>query len=749
MKIKPVIYIILLLAFALFIQRNYLHIHKVTINDLVTVEYITLEFTKKTVLEYHQFPFWADFHMGGMPFFAHPQTFPLYFSTLLFIIIPKINIMFFLNSLIILTTFIAGLFMYFLIMKLKGDENLAFLGAIMFMGSGIIQTYSYVWIYRANTIIWLPLIFLFLYKSFKEKELIRNSIITSMFLFFSFLSAGTDVFLYLIVLFAVFFVVFSVGKNVFGRVTKLIIIYTIILVLFLALASIKLLPLLEFNESSSKNINFNYEDYVGHHIDSFKTLMDQIFISGYTKIGIVVFLLASISLLNIKKRINLFFVILAVVILLIASGTSINYFLWKYIPGFGKMHHVDRALFLFNFSMAFLAVDGAAILFSKIKKKNYQIIYIAIIVLLVIELAILGSKNVYVPKNFEKQMDSNELWKYISEDKDIFRIQNINTNTIGGRASDYALYYNQQILYGQTALWIPEYFNVYLGITHSSPAKFYGMLNTKYIYSENEINVSGLKFIKKFNKCEICDEDYPADRGISGPYLYLNELYLPRAYLANYSILVVGNKDSIVQAMYWILLNPRLDPSNTVVIAKEGTIDQFDLETLKKYTVVFLTQDSISQNSGYLLKSYLDSGGILLPNILNGSTNISAEEIENLLYSFKGDYENVEETSYAYYSPNKQILNISGKKGFVVISEKYFMFEGWKAKLDGKAADIWRANGINSAVYVDGSEYKLELYYSSKIFLMGLFITGIAALFIVSYFSYEYLKNINMKKKST
>ena len=281
------------------------------------------------------------------------------------------------------------------------------------------------------------------------------------------------------------------------------------------------------------------------------------------------------------------------------------------------------------------------------------------------------------------------------------------------------------------------------------------MLNTKYVYSkvplnssEIKIDVSGLTFVRKFEECSICQEDINVDKGIAGPYLYMNDYYLPRAYLANFSILVAGNKDSVIQAMYWLMLNEHFNPSNTVIIAKEGSIDQFDLETLKKFTVVFLTQDSISQNSIYLLKSYTDNGGILLPNIVNGSTNINQEEIENLLDSFKGDYNNVNEVPYAYYSPNKQILNISGKKGFIVISEKYFMFEGWKAKMNDKFEHISRADGINSAVYSDGSKEKLELYYRPKSFFMGLYITMATLFFIIIYFGYDFVKNTVLKHRA-
>ena len=109
------------------------------------------------------------------------------------------------------------------------------------------------------------------------------------------------------------------------------------------------------------------------------------------------------------------------------------------------------------------------------------------------------------------------------------------------------------------------------------------------------------------------------------------------------------NKDTIIQTMYALMFSEHFNPSNTVIIVKEGIVDQFDLPTLKKFSAIFLIQGSISENSALLLKSYLDNGGILLPNIVNGSTSITQDEVEKLLDSFKGDYKNVDEISYTFY----------------------------------------------------------------------------------------------------
>ena len=76
------------------------------------------------------------------------------------------------------------------------------------------------------------------------------------------------------------------------------------------------------------------------------------------------------------------------------------------------------------------------------------------------------------------------------------------------------------------------------------------------------------------------------------------------------------------------------------------------------------------------------------------------------------------------YTPDKQLFKVSTPiKSLFVLNEVYF--KNFKAKVDGKAVKVIKANGIHRAVVVDKGEHTVEFYYDLKVFYIGL----IASLF--------------------
>lgn len=65
----------------------------------------------------------------------------------------------------------------------------------------------------------------------------------------------------------------------------------------------------------------------------------------------------------------------------------------------------------------------------------------------------------------------------------------------------------------------------------------------------------------------------------------------------------------------------------------------------------------------------------------------------------------------------------------VVLSQTYY--PGWKAYLDGKVTKLWRANYGFQAVEVPGGNHRLELRYEDRPFLLGLFLSSFACLFVI------------------
>ncbi len=75
-----------------------------------------------------------------------------------------------------------------------------------------------------------------------------------------------------------------------------------------------------------------------------------------------------------------------------------------------------------------------------------------------------------------------------------------------------------------------------------------------------------------------------------------------------------------------------------------------------------------------------------------------------------------------YHKPNEIEFEVtSNSNGFVVISDNYH--SGWKAKIDGDFAKIFRANYIMRAIPVSSGKHKVVMTFRPKILIAGLVVT--------------------------
>jgi hypothetical protein len=178
-------------------------------------------------------------------------------------------------------------------------------------------------------------------------------------------------------------------------------------------------------------------------------------------------------------------------------------------------------------------------------------------------------------------------------------------------------------------------------------------------------------------------------------------------------------------------------------------INDYTIDFLNKFDAVFLIAGSIDQDSGLILNQYVNNNGILFPDLTKGENSFSSEKIENLLSSFKGNYSNVNKAEITYNSPNKKTIDVTSKEGFLVLAEKYILFNTWEAKADNQEKELLRANGVNTAIYVSNNKEAI-FRYSSETFNKGLIISLVTLFIILLYFSYSFYKRKirNIQKKT-
>jgi uncharacterized membrane protein YfhO len=252
------------------------------------------------------------------------------------------------------------------------------------------------------------------------------------------------------------------------------------------------------------------------------------------------------------------------------------------------------------------------------------------------------------------------------------------------------------------------------------------------------LNISGYDFIKRFNYSK-----YTQSEELNQTYLYKNSLFLPRYSIIPNAILVVGEDNSVKQAVYWLMLNKNFDPKKGIIVKGKNKISDYSLEELNKFNAIVLTKDSIDQNSINILNRYVENGKIILPDITKNKQSIEDAEIESLFQSLKGNFE---EIKTEYYSPDKIIFNIKNQRGFIFISEQYSIYPGWDVFIDNKESNILRADGVFSSVYIDDKNKNIVFEYNSKSFFYGSMISIISLMIILFYISYL-LVNIHKNKK--
>lgn len=705
----------------------------------------------KESLKKGHIPLWSPYTLSGTPFHAKPQVPVFYISTLFMLIAPTPWAGF--KWCFIFHLFLAGLNMYLLmVFGLKRSLKIGLISAIAYMFSNYI-------IYELNVghpnilypYAWFPLIFLFAIKAFESREWIKYAVGIGIVFSLQLLSGGSQIFFGSAIMFGCFLILMVPGKNFKKKIIKALLIGIIVAIIFFGITAIKVLPTKELVKIGARNKPFSFDYTFGHKTpqDMFKTL-----VLGTYGIGIASFILVLMSLAYYKKKKALLFWGLLIFSLLVLSGTFISYAVWKYIPFINKLRSLggEKWITIFIFPSAVLVGLGAEFIINYINKKITLLKKISIIIptliisLLLFDLIVLG-RGTYPLGNIKEELQKNAVLQYISKDEDIFRFNMHETKGIDWSTEHYTVPLGLYDVFGIDQMWLIDYLPIYLSVANQKPAKLYGVLNMKYLTSMNPLNISGFELVQKFEECgtypngiDICQPDKS-----DGPYLYKNKLFLPRAYIVNNSILIVGEDDPTKQVMYALMLDESYDPSTTAIIKGKNKIKDYNLESLKRFNTIILTPGSIDQNSVSLLNLYKKDGGRLIPDVTKGEASINKEEIEDALKSDKIFIPKDKELSYP--SVNKAIINLEeGYNGFLVLSEKFSMFlPDWTAKINGQQKEILRANGVISAVYLEGETGNIVFEYKPGSFIIGAWISSVTLILITAYFIFVFVR----KRKDT
>ena len=725
------LFIIALLVLSLFFLNNILH--KGTILD--NIHYINdlsfLSFNAKESLKNNELALWTPYFYAGHPLLAIPENYMFDLNFLLIYIFRNIYLA--MNLSLVFYLFIAGLGMYFLAYNLTESKKAAFVSAVIYMLNGFMHSFiisGHINILEGYALI--PFIFLFVHKALKSRDWIFYSILAGALFALQILSGSMILFFYTALIVGFYFAFNLISRNFVSILVKTLFVGVIIAAVALSLAAIKLLPSFEFTNMSSRSSSVSFEEFLGHPVnlkDIFGTFVTNISFAGISAaIGIFGFILLVFGLFDYRKKLVVFSAFLIMFSLLFASGTFVADLMYR-LPGFGKLRHVERALVLFSFAASVLSAYGFTVLSQKLRKfqayVKYEKAFFALAVFLIL-LELLLLQNVPTGEKVIAP-DEIKLLEFMGNDNSAFRTFNYAQKDIIG-AAGYNYYAQKHIseAKGGGGIWINEYV-VFLSIAQQElSAKMLGILNVKYLASDKKVSAENFTLVERFNSCKECDV-----WNAFGPYLYENKKFLPRYYIAPNGMLIVGDNNLARQLVYSMMLQG-FTPENSVLV--EGTkINDYSQDFLNKFSIIFLLRDSINQESIPKLQSYVSHGGMIVPDILSGQNTVSEEGINAVFNKSAGSYT---EMNASLYQNNKIVIDLNGQKGWLVASERFAYFPGWKASIGGKNIEMLKANNAITALHLDGEKGQLVFEYRPSSYARGKLITLAALLAVLGYCGY-------------
>jgi len=250
----------------------------------------------------------------------------------------------------------------------------------------------------------------------------------------------------------------------------------------------------------------------------------------------------------------------------------------------------------------------------------------------------------------------------------------------------------------------------YSRFTSNLSARKLGLLNVRYVIFGDGVDDSSFHFIGKFGDWTV----------------YENRECLPRAFIVNHAILVVG-KEREASEFEDSLLNAKFFDPSRIGLVRGGSLyaRDYNPEFLARFDLVVMLPHG---NEGEELNLTEKCGAIGVP-VMRYSKD-AWPFLVNSVTSMKTTTGNQGEITY--YSPNKVVVRVRNHApGFLVLSEVYF--PGWKAHSDGREVPIMIAfSTLRCVPLTETGEREVSFLYLPGSYVAGVVISVTSVILIVA-----------------
>lgn len=376
------------------------------------------EFTRLSIIKYHQFPFWDPFRCGGAAHFANPQISVVSIQTLLVLIfgtVVGIKISIFVHGLI-------GFIGFYLLSKQYGlSKRAAIIASTVFSFNGALSSSLSTGMVPFIGIAYAPYILYFYNKGSSNKWLVVASGLFAASYYFGYHST---------ILLGVFIAIYSISVSILEkslRPIKKLLIFALLFIIFSAPKLILSLQLLSVFPRYLTDISGYHLSHLLYFLLSQKQgLIINTDIEGFSfgidenslYVGVIpVFLFLLFFLKNkieIRKHMPLLVSLLVVIILMLGSYLPFSlYDTLRNLTFFSSFRIAQRFRFDFIILFALIAGLGFDRLSRLIKNSNYKsLLYVSIAVIIYIDLTTFSSMNFFKPTliindNFPRTANEN------------------------------------------------------------------------------------------------------------------------------------------------------------------------------------------------------------------------------------------------------------------------------------------------------------------------------------------------------
>lgn len=713
-------------------------------------------------------PFWNPHNFSGNPQIANFQTGLFYPFNFLYLVLP-FNISW--SFLIMLQPFLGAIFMYLFLKKgLKLHDLSSVLAGLAFGFS----SYMSVWMEYGNignTLAWLPLVLLFTKKYFEDYK-VSSLVGILVALVFSILAGYIQGAFYIYSLCFLYYLFLSLKnlKNFYNHKKNLLFILALVFPIFLT--AFQILPTLQIFSNSTRGaysltqiennlspffnlITIFFPDFFGNPVTR-NYWIDGTYIERVMYPGIVILFFA---LFAIYKKINIsekkFFFLVAFGSLVLATNLPlVKYFYLIPIPLISTTIPT-RELSLFIFSMIVLAALGINEFLNekKIEKKFllFSVMAVGIIWGLVIfsfifnkdlhENLKISLKNMIIPSAL---LIATIIIIVVRKIDPKYRISLILILV----TFDAFFFFHKITPFAPQDLTYPKTPIIEFIKDNSDINRFWGY-GSAYIPSnfqsiDQTFSPEGNDplHIARYGELLASSDTGRLPTVIPRPDANIAPGYGPDELKNN------PNRKRVLDliGVKYILHKQELEDA-----WYQEDLNTFPRDSYKLAYKVYPWQ--VYENKDALPRFFITSNYIVvsknkaLEKIYDKSLDLRKTLILEKRPSFQATSTLTQKAELASYSPNKVVIQASADKtSLLFLSDNYY--NEWEVKIDGAKKEIFIADYSFRAVEIPKGNHKVEFYYSPNSFKLGLSLSILSFILIMSFVGYNIVRLFNAKKNS-